>query len=198
MDTVRYVLGVLMVALFPPALLYWLAIHPFASFWRKLGAAKTYWILVPSLVVVALFLYLVRERLLGADLGTQWTLAGIGFTFYLIAAFVGLRVHRSLTYRILVGVPEVSKTASPGKLLHEGIYGVVRHPRYLSIMLGAPGFALVINYTGVYVVMLLVCLVLYIIIVIEERELLDRFGREYREYQKKVPMLIPRLRRKTR
>ena len=32
--------------------------------------------------------------------------------------------------------------------------------------------------------------------ILEERRLLARFGDAYREYQQRVPMLIPRLRRK--
>jgi len=35
----------------------------------------------------------------------------------------------------------------------------------------------------------------YLLLVLEERELLDRFGDAYREYQRDVPRLIPRLRR---
>ena len=30
---------------------------------------------------------------------------------------------------------------------------------------------------------------------LEERELVDRFGEEYRQYQRDVPQIIPRLRR---
>jgi protein-S-isoprenylcysteine O-methyltransferase Ste14 len=32
-------------------------------------------------------------------------------------------------------------------------------------------------------------------IVFEERELVERFGEEYRKYQRRVPQLIPRLRK---
>jgi protein-S-isoprenylcysteine O-methyltransferase Ste14 len=35
----------------------------------------------------------------------------------------------------------------------------------------------------------------YGMLVFEERELIDRFGEEYRQYQREVPRLIPRWRK---
>ena len=36
----------------------------------------------------------------------------------------------------------------------------------------------------------------YLVFVFEERELIDRFGEEYRKYQREVPPFIPRWRRR--
>ena len=55
--------------------------------------------------------------------------------------------------------------------------------------------ALVVNYLGVYVLLMAIVAPGYVMLVLEERELLDRFGDAYREYQRDVPRLIPRLRR---
>ncbi|MCK4342573.1 MAG: isoprenylcysteine carboxylmethyltransferase family protein [Phycisphaerae bacterium] len=197
MDTTRHVVGILLVVLFPPALIYWLVIHPFTTSWRKLGAAKTYLIVFPAMVVLDVLLYLIRGRLMGLDLGTNWVLVGVGLCLYGVAILISIRCRRQLSVRILVGVPEVSDESSPGKLLQDGIYGVVRHPRYLSVVVGTLGMALVINYVGVYAITLLLYALLYVIIRLEERELLARFGQEYAEYQSRVPRLIPRIRRKS-
>ena len=82
-----------------------------------------------------------------------------------------------------------------GKLLREGVYGVVRHPRYLSAAIGMIANALIVNYLGVYVLLIAVVPPGYLMLVLEERELLGRFGDAYREYQRTVPRLIPHLRR---
>ena len=42
MDTVRYVIALLIVITLPFSFLFWLLIHPFAGFWRRLGPAITY------------------------------------------------------------------------------------------------------------------------------------------------------------
>ena len=70
---------------------------------------------------------------------------------------------------------------------------LVRHPRYASAMVGMIGSALLTNHSGVYVVVALILPGLYLITVLEERELLVGFGDEYRNYQEEVPRFIPRL-----
>ena len=54
---------------------------------------------------------------------------------------------------------------------------------------------LLVNYLGLYILVMSVIPLGYLVLVLEERELVDRFGDAYREYQRDVPRLIPRLRR---
>lgn len=57
-----------------------------------------------------------------------------------------LQYWRQLSIPILLGIPEVSRAEDrTGKLLKDGIYRVVRHPRYLSAGIGVVGNALFIN-----------------------------------------------------
>jgi protein-S-isoprenylcysteine O-methyltransferase Ste14 len=75
---------------------------------------------------------------------------------------------------------------------HE-IYSVLRHPLYsgvVSIFLGAV-FARFSVYSILFFIIFLVGLLCHIRLV-EERELIKRFGESYREYQKRVPALIVR------
>lgn len=99
------------------------------------------------------------------------------------------RVGPWVTYSAL---PELAPDRAPGKLLREGIYGRMRHPRYVSVFIGMIGFALLTNYSGTYVIAALVFPGLYGIAVLEERELLERFGEEYRRYGNEVPRFLPR------
>ena len=98
-----------------------------------------------------------------------------------------LLLHRS------VGLPELDPDKHEGKLLRDGIYGRVRHPRYLAVTVGMVGWALFVNYLAIYVTVPVMFAFLCLIAWLEEDELVDRFGAEYMQYQAEVPMLMPRL-----
>ena len=198
-DRVRYLLGVLNVVVLPPGLLFWFVIHPWARAWRRLGPTRTYLIVLPPLVILAAVLFRVRERLLGADLGRNWSLISIALVLYGVTTWLELQYWRQLSIPTLIGIPELSGgELRTGKLLKDGIYRVVRHPRYLSAGLGVIGNALVINHVGMYVLILLLFPLGFVMLGFEERELANRFGEEYRQYQREVPQLIPRLHRANR
>jgi protein-S-isoprenylcysteine O-methyltransferase Ste14 len=194
MDTARRVIGVLLVVAVPPAILFWLLIHPLAAFWRRLGPAVTYSLVGLACAGAAFLLYGLRDALLGRDLGARWPLVASGGALYALTVWLDALCRRHLNTTALLGAPELSQDAYPGRLLQDGIYRVIRHPRYLSVIVGTLAFALVANYLGAYLV-LVVCLpVLYPVIVLEERELVRRFGRDYEEYRARVPAIVPRWR----
>ena len=123
METARRVLGILLVVGMPPAIAFWLVIHPFARWWRQLDVRVTYALLAVCMTGVGVLLFAVREPLLGRNLGTNWLLIGIGAVLYLMSVAVSLLCRRRLSLKIFAGVPEVSRAAFPGQLLQEGIYG---------------------------------------------------------------------------
>ena len=190
MDTARRVLGILLAISLPPALIYWFVVHPFIAFWRKLGTMTTYIIVASGFVGMAAWLYTVRDGVLSTDYGTNWWLVALGAILYLYSAWIRIRMRKYLSFRTLAGVPEVANERQ--NLITNGIFGEVRHPRYLSVVVGITGFALVINYLGIYLLTALMYPAIYFVILLEERELVERFGEAYREYQQRVPQIIPR------
>jgi protein-S-isoprenylcysteine O-methyltransferase Ste14 len=195
-EDVRYGLGVLGVTILPPGLLLWAVIHPWARWWRRLGPLRTYLIVVPPLGALGALLFRIRGRLLGADLGTNWSLIALAMVFYGASAYLELKYWKHLSIATAAGVQELLPTQHPkNKLLRDGMYRVVRHPRYLSAGIGVLGNALVINHAGMYILVLLLFPMGYALVLLpEERELIDRYGDEYRQYQREVPRLLPRLR----
>ena len=138
-------------------------------------------------------LFRARGSLLVVDYGTQWVLVGLGVVLYALASVVEIKCRRYLTLRTLVGIPELKAgDEGPGKLLNEGIYAHVRHPRYLGVMLGGTGLACIANYQATWVLMAALVPVVYLLTVIEERELRVRFGEQYARYAAQVPRIIPR------
>ena len=103
---------------------------------------------------------------------------------------IEVRCRKHLTLRTLVGIPELSPTPTSQKLLDQGVYARMRHPRYVAVMLSMPAVALFTNYLALYVLCPLVVVTLYIITVLEERELLERFGTAYEQYRQRVPRFL--------
>ena len=194
MDGFRYFMAVLMAVSVPSAVLYWFAIHPFVGFWRRLGTKLSFTMLTLGFVGCIYACWLIRATLVGRDLGTNWWLFVPGLLLYLAAARMSIAVRRHLKLRTLVGLPEIAMDGGAGKLLNEGIYGRIRHPRYAAFLLGSAGVALIVNYSGLYVITAVSFPALHLIAVIEERELHERFGAAYAEYAAAVPRLIPRFR----
>jgi protein-S-isoprenylcysteine O-methyltransferase Ste14 len=195
-DRVRYAVCVLGIVTLPAGLLFWSVIHPWARSWKKLGPTRTYLIVLPLVIACVALLFRIRGRLVGADLGMNWNLVPIAVALYGVVTWLELQYWKYMNIGTLVGLPEVSGSDHrTTTLLKEGIYRVVRHPRYLSAGIGVVANALVINYVGMYVLILLLFPAGFLMLAFEERELVDRFGEEYRQYQRDVPQIIPRWRR---
>jgi protein-S-isoprenylcysteine O-methyltransferase Ste14 len=193
MDTLRYILALFVVIGLPPGITWWYMVHPFVGFWRRMGATVTMTVMGVFMAASVVGLYLIREPLVGADLGLSLprSIAGIGMG---IAGFtIAIKRRKYLTNRILAGVPEVHADEDKrGELLNQGPYAIVRHPRYMEVALITVGYAAVANYVGSWIVALLTLPAIHLVVLLEEKELVGRFGDAYREYAEKVPRYIPK------
>jgi protein-S-isoprenylcysteine O-methyltransferase Ste14 len=190
MNTIRHGLAVLMLISVPIALGLWYAIHPFARAWRRVGAIGTYGILaVPSFLLGAA-VWRSRDILLGADLGAQPLLLAVAAVAAVAGAAIARQRRRHLNQRILAGFPELSRT-DRGRLLTEGIYAKTRNPRYLEFLLFVLAYVSVADYAGTWALWILSFPLTHGIVLLEERELRDRFGVEYEEYCRRVPRYLP-------
>jgi protein-S-isoprenylcysteine O-methyltransferase Ste14 len=98
-----------------------------------------------------------------------------------------------MTPRVLVGLPELAPERYPQGLITTGLYARLRHPRYVQVALALLGYALIANYLAGYLVFAAWLLVMYPLVVLEERELRQRFGEAYDAYCRQAPRFIPRL-----
>jgi protein-S-isoprenylcysteine O-methyltransferase Ste14 len=97
--------------------------------------------------------------------------------------FSAARIHR-----------EAPKSAGGiSHIVTTGIYARVRHPIYSGDIAGAWGIFLLWTDLRVLASALWLTLVMAAWMYLEENALAARFGREYRDYRKQVPMAIPRL-----
>ena len=84
------------------------------------------------------------------------------------------------------------KREDPG-VIRKGVFSVVRHPIYLSEILLYLGFLMLSLSLAAACVWVITILFLHYISRYEEKLLLARFGEEYAQYMRQVPMWIPRL-----
>ena len=191
MSTARYVIAVLLVISLPPAIVWWYVIHPFVGFWRKIGKPITYTVITVLCLGSVVGLFAVRDALVLTDLGTSWIMVGVAAALIIPAIWLAILRAKYLSFGILAGVPELDADGSGGKLLNEGIYAVIRHPRYVEIALGTLAYAAFANYLGGYILALLTIPGIHAVVVMEEKELAERFGEEYEAYRASVPRYIP-------
>ena len=192
MDTARRVVALMLLLALPPSLLLWIVIHPLARSWRRLGFGWTYGLLAVPCAALMGSIWAGRQRLLGADLGTHWPLVGAAVACAVAAGALARARGRVLTFGILAGLPELSPGRYPGRLLTEGVYARVRHPRYVEVVIGTLAYALFANHVGTYVLWLLLFPALLLVVRLEERELRERFGAAWEAYARRVPRFIPR------
>ena len=194
METAAYCIALLLVISLPQTLLFWFLVHPFVRQWRKLKLTPVmYYLLVTVYIagpMAAIFPF--REPLLRVHFGVQIPLMILGGVILVPSMYVHVLLRRHLSVSAMVGMHEVSP-GSPGKLVTEGIYARIRHPRYVELGLGLLGWALVCNYLALYVLVAVFFPLFFLIVLLEERELKERFGAEYEEYARRVPRFVPRL-----
>jgi protein-S-isoprenylcysteine O-methyltransferase Ste14 len=157
------------------------------------GTAVTYAGVAVVIVVLMWGIYLVRGPLLRLHFGVRAPLVAASAVLFGLSLYMNVRIHVLIPRGMLLGVHEISRR-SPGQLVTSGIYSKMRHPRYVAMALGITAMALFTNYLASYLVALMYIPVIYVLAVLEERELSARFGAAYRDYCARVPRFIPRIR----
>ncbi len=138
-----------------------------------------YWVLLALLPVW------IGKVIGGEELNAGWgrILAAAGLIFGLLSA----------SYALIDG-GGVAYCCPPKKLLKCGTYSMCRHPMYLGFIVYTLGLTITFGTAwslaawGAISASIVAFALLY-----EERKLLERYGREYEDYKKRVPSFFPKL-----
>lgn len=147
-------------------------------------------------ILCCLFFILKLERLLGVRSFISFPCNLIlFFIFFILGVII---VWRAYTYLVIVGEgspnPHLGGTK---RMVIIGPYSWVRHPSVIGKLLGIIGLGCLsksVIFTFVVIPILFAGSAFYNRF-IQEKGCVEKFGKDYLEYRKKVPMFIPKLRR---
>jgi protein-S-isoprenylcysteine O-methyltransferase Ste14 len=171
--------------------LFWLAIHPFAGQWRKVRRSP-YLLLLPLWLAIILALAAITWPWHGQRLySSLWVHAPS-----LILFAVGLRIYRRVAsefgLRKLDGEAELRPAEHEQRLVTTGLHARIRHPIYFAHLCNLAGCAMVSGLLVPFVLLAISAFVTFpLMIWLEERELEKRFGQEFHNYKRTVP-LVPK------
>lgn len=188
-------IALLTIIVWPIIPLFWMLVHGFSGFFKRIGRL-TY--VMPALIwpPLAYYIYLNRAFLLQYRIDFHHLIRIAGIVIMTVGALLQIWTGRLLSLFGLMGLPEVSQKAE-GRLVTGGAFSFVRHPTYLAHTLMFGGAFLLSGVIAVGVVALLDFLVMNAVIIpLEEKELLLRFGEEYVQYKERVPGYLPWRRKK--
>jgi protein-S-isoprenylcysteine O-methyltransferase Ste14 len=185
--TIAWIFGVIYASV-PP---YWIIVHAFAPDWRKRNAKLKH--IGPIWFVLWLVI---------GGVTWKWRLVALYTTVWtwipavaLIAVAYGIyrQAMRDFTNDQVVGRSELEATKHEQRLNTRGIRARLRHPLYLGHLLHVTGWTIGSGLAVLWCLLPFTIVTGALMVRAEERELLVRFGEEYREYRRRVPMLLPRL-----
>jgi len=169
--------------------LFWFLVHPFADSWRRMGRSP-YRVVLPVWAALIFVLGWIAWPGRAVQLySSSWLWAPAAFLL-IFGLTLYLRVSSSFGAHKLSGEAELRPQEHAQELVTTGLHSRMRHPIYIAHLANFIGWTLGSGLLVSYVLLAISVLVTFpLMIQFEERELTERFGPSYREYQQKVPLL---------
>ena len=166
--------------------------------WAGVGLVQAFLIaLYAEMYGFPLTIYLVA-RFSGLDRpdlnASLWsTLLGVGEAGMLLSMLLGYALLFAGLGIFVQGWRELHRAHREKRLAMDGLYGLVRHPQYTGLFIGLFGEGVVHWPTLFSVAVFPVIVLAYVLLARrEERQMVERFGEQYRAYRRRVPMFVPR------
>jgi protein-S-isoprenylcysteine O-methyltransferase Ste14 len=129
--------------------------------------------------------------ILGRNLLPIWIALILGALFFIMFVLVSIHIEKAGFSVITHGMDLYSIFPEEAPVVRGEIYGYVRHPLYLSLTFGCFALAFIANN---YIALILAFIQLIPCIVmgkVEDTELINREGKDHREYIQSTAMLFP-------
>jgi protein-S-isoprenylcysteine O-methyltransferase Ste14 len=79
----------------------------------------------------------------------------------------------------------------PPQVITKSVFSIVRHPIYFGSIITILGLVILTLSILSFIIWLIIVVFYYYVSRHEEKLLIAKFGKEYEEYMRKVPMLFP-------
>lgn len=178
-------LAIVTIMIWPLVPLFWIPVHCLSKVFKRLGVF-TYIMPMVTWPPIAYIIYLNRDLLLQFKIQLPLFIHLFGFVLLIFGGILQIWTGLLLGILGLMGLPEVTKKVQ-GRLITEGPFSIVRHPTYLAHTLMFSGVFFITEVLAVGVITILDILIInFLVIPLEEKELKERFGEQYRDYMKRV------------
>ena len=171
---------------------FWLLIHPRTEYWRS-RKRSPYLVLLPLWIAMWILLGWPTSRWCYTTLYiAPWTWVP-AIVLFSTGLWIYSQSGTHFSHSQLVGLPEILANNKDQRLVTSGIRSRIRHPVYLAHLCEMLAWSLGAGLTVCYVLSAFAMITGTIMIRLEDAELEQRFGEEYRAYRKTVPTLLPRI-----
>jgi protein-S-isoprenylcysteine O-methyltransferase Ste14 len=171
---------------------FWLLIHPRVEYWRS-RQQSPYRLLIPVWVTMWIVLAVITSpwrHILIYKAGWTWIPAAI---LLLIGLWLYKSSGKDFSGAQLSGAAELLPARGEPRLVVSGIRNRIRHPVYLGHLCEMLAWSIGTGLAVLYALTAFAAVTGVIMIRLEDKELEQRFGEEYRRYRSQVPALIPSL-----
>ena len=168
--------------------------HKRHNYEKRVDIAGEYrWGDVGQLLLLVIFVIGMVSDLFILNISRSWQ--NVIPWYYRVIIFVPLFLISG--YLVQNGLKKVFKEERKElKVISSGVFGIVRHPIYLGSILTFLSFTVLSLSIIALIIWFVIIVFYYYLCRYEEKLLIGKLGKKYRDYMKEIPMLIPRIRRK--
>jgi protein-S-isoprenylcysteine O-methyltransferase Ste14 len=147
-------------------------------FWKDWIFSSIYWpIMIAQMVLVFFFYNYYQYKII------SW----FGWAVFVLFLIIGALPR--IAFKKYGKVKEGKRFFESTKLVDKGIYGIIRHPYWLSWILLSFSLILISQYWIMVLLGVIACVLIYVETFHLDTNLIKKFGEDYRRYKKKVPRL---------
>ncbi len=174
--------------------LFWLVVHPFVKRWRASGR-RAYAFVVPVWGGFIAIAFGLMWPFRSAHFYANWFAWAPASIFFLLGFSIYRAAFRRFDRAQISGLAELEPDRHRQQLITTGIRARVRHPIYLGHLCEIVGWCIGTGLVALYAMAILAVITGAVMIRMEDRELEARFGETFRLYRRRVPAVVPRMRK---
>lgn len=174
--------------------LFWLVVHPFVKRWRASGR-RAYAFVVPVWGGFIAIAFGLMWPFRSAHFYANWFAWAPASIFFLPGFSIYRAAFRRFDRAQISGLAELEPDRHRQQLITTGIRARVRHPIYLGHLCEIVGWCIGTGLVALYAMAILAVITGAVMIRMEDRELEARFGETFRLYRRRVPAVVPRMRK---